>query len=28
MRNTCCLSYLLMGKKKYCKSCPLICNKK
>lgn len=28
VRNTCCLSYLLMGKKKYCKSCPLICNKK
>lgn len=28
VRNTCCLSYSLMGKTKYCKSCPLICNKK
>lgn len=27
VRNTCCLSYSLMGKTKYCKTCPLICNK-
>ncbi|WHX78873.1 IucA/IucC family C-terminal-domain containing protein [Priestia flexa] len=24
-RQTCCLSYQLAGKKKYCKSCPILC---
>lgn len=28
VRNTCCLSYSLIGEKKYCKSCPLVCNEK
>lgn len=27
-RQTCCLSYQLAGKKKYCKSCPILCRAK